>query len=163
MMRILEEVGRLLARATFKRKKGDSDEAALETVVFGLQRLFGLDADQVFLLTPDQHFAMLSVEETPEFARDKILLYAALCTEAGHIYRRQGNQALARATLTNALRFVLKARAGFPLEGLPELAPKVDDLLALLAEEPLDPVTSKLLNEATDHGAYLPRQNEIPR
>jgi len=163
MMRILEEVGRLLARVTFKRKKGDSDAAALETVVFGLQRLFGLDADQIFLLTPDQHFAMLSVDETPEIARDKILLYAALCSEAGHVYRRQGNQALARATLTNALRFALKARAGFPLEGVPEFAPNVDDLLALLVDEPLDPVTAKLLNEPGSRDASPPRQNEIPR
>jgi hypothetical protein len=147
VVRILEEVGRLLARVTFKRRKGDSDDDALETVVFGLQRLFGLDADQIFLLTPEQHFEMLAGDERPEFARDKLLLYAALSAEAGHIYVRHGNRAMARATFTNALRFTLKARAKFSAEGLPGFAPNVDELLAALADEPLDAATAQLLAE----------------
>lgn len=146
-MRIIEEVGRLLARVTAKRKPGDSDETALETVVFGLQRLFGFEADQIFLLTPEQHYEMLSVDETPEIARDKILLYAALSAEAGYIYQRQGKRAMARAVLTSALRFTLKARTDFPIEGLPDYAPKVDKLLAALADEPLDEVTAKLVGQ----------------
>ena len=152
MMRILEEVARLLARVTFKRKKGDSDDAALETVVFGLQRLFALDADQIFLLTPDQHYEMLADDETPEIARDKVLLYAALNAEAGHIYLRQGNQAMARATFTNALRFTLRAEADFTADGSPDYAPDVNDLLAALANEPLDATTAKLVDERKDRG-----------
>lgn len=147
LLRLLEEIGRLLARVSAKRRNGDSDDAALETVVFGLQRLFTLDADQIFLLQPEQHFTLLADEEEPEFARDKILLYAALSAEAGHIYTRQGNRALARATFTNALRFTLKARANYSLEGLPDYAPKVDDLLAALSGEPLDAETARLVSE----------------
>lgn len=147
MMRLLEEIGRLLARVSAKRRKGDSDDAALETVVFGLQRLFNLDADQIFLLQPEQHFALLADEEDPGFARDKILLYAALSAEAGHIYKRLGNPALARATFINALRFTLKARAKYSSEGLPGYAPKVDDLLAALSGEPLDAETARLLRD----------------
>jgi hypothetical protein len=146
MMRILEEVGRLLARIAFKRRKGDSDDASLETVVFGLQRLFNLDADQIFLLTPEQHFGML-VDDEPEFARDKVLLYAALSAEAGRIYARMGNTAMARATFMNALRFTLRARARFSTEGLPDFAPNVNELLTALAGEPLDAVTAKLVSE----------------
>jgi hypothetical protein len=148
IMRILEEVGRILARISFKRKNGDSDEAGLETIVFGLQRLFALDADQIFLLTPDQHYDMLAVDESPEIARDKILLYAALNAEAGHIYTRQGNRAMARATFTNALRFSLKARANFPRDGWPEYAPDVNQLLEVLAGEPLDADTAQLVTQA---------------
>ena len=147
MVRILEEVGRLLARVTFRRQRGDSDDSALETVVFGLQRLFGLEADQIFLLTPEQHYEMLAADETPEFARDKILLYAALNVEAGHAYTRQGNRKMARATFTYALRFTLQARRDFSLEGLPPYTPDVDALLRSLADEPLDPVTAKLVSE----------------
>ena len=51
ILRVIDEVGRLLARITFKRKAG-ADQEALETVVVGFQRLFNLDADQIFLLTP---------------------------------------------------------------------------------------------------------------
>jgi hypothetical protein len=149
-MRILEEVGRLLARATFKRKKGDSDASALETVVFGLQRLFSLDADQIFLLTPAQHYEMLADDEIPEIARDKVLLYAALNAEAGRIYAHQGNSAMARATFMNALRFTLKANANFPAEGRPDYAPDVSELLGQLANDSLDDELVRLIQASKD-------------
>lgn len=147
MMRILEEVSRLLARVSFKRRKGDTDDAALETVVFGFQRLFNLDSDQIFLLTPSQHYDLLADADTPEFARDRVLMYAALSAEAGYVYARQDNHAMARATFTNALQFTLKALASYPSGGLPAFAPKVDELVAALADEPLDATTAKLLRE----------------
>lgn len=147
IMRLLEEIGRLLARVSAKRRNGDSDEAALETVVFGLQRLFNLDADQIFLLKPEQHFDLLADEEEPGFARDKILLYAALSAEAGHVYARQGKPTLARATWINALRFTLKARAKYSAEGLPDYAPNVPDILAVLGDAPLDAETAALLRD----------------
>jgi len=145
IMRIIEEVGRILARISSKRRKGDTDETALENVVFGLQRLFNLDADQIFLLTPEQHFEMLIDDEEPEFARDKVLLYAALCAEAGHVYARMGSREKARATFMTALRFTLKARAKFSAEGLPDYAPNPSELLAALADAPLDPETAELV------------------
>ena len=147
MMRIFEEVSRLLARISFKRRKGDTDDAALETIVFGFQRLFNMEPDQLFLLTPDQHYDWLTDADTPDFARDRVLMYAALNAEAGHIYVRQGNTTMARATFLNALRFTLKARINYSCEGLPEFAPHIDDLLAALASEPLDSTTAKLLDE----------------
>jgi hypothetical protein len=145
LVRIIEEVGRLLALAVFKRKAG-ADQQALETVVQGFTRLFQLEADQVFLLTPTQHYQMLVDDaESPEFARDKILLYAALSAEAGTIYAKQGNTAMARATRLNALRFALKARANYATDALPQYAPNVDELLKALADEPLDPETAALV------------------
>jgi len=149
IMRILDEVGRLLARVSMKRKKGDTDDTALETVVFGMQRLFNLEADQIFRLTPDQHFAMLADDETPEISRDKVLMYAALSAEAGHVYARQGNALMARATFTNALRFTLKARLRFTAEGWPAFAPEVSALVKALENEPLDPETAKLVEDYT--------------
>src|SRR3954469_8052618 len=107
IVRIIEEVGRLLAMSVFKRKAG-ADQEALETVVYGFTRLFQLDADQIFLLTPTQHYRLLTEDaETPEFARDKVLLYAALSAEAGALYAKMGNAAMARTTRLNALRFTL--------------------------------------------------------
>jgi hypothetical protein len=145
ILRIIDEVSRILGVIIFKRRAG-ADQEALETVITGFQRLFNLDTDQIFLLTPDQHFEMLiEDDETPEFARDKVLLYAALSAEAGAIYAKQGNRAMARATRINALRFSLKARALFPTEGLPPYAPDVTQLLELLADEPLDSVTADLV------------------
>ncbi len=150
MMRIVEEVGRLLARLSYKRRKGgDTDDNTLESVIFGLQRLFDLQPDQIFLLTPTQHFDMLVLDEPPEMARDKVLLYAALYTEAGHAYTKMGARDKAAVTFSTALRFVLKARAQFPATGWPDYAPSIPDLLDALADTPLDPETTQLLNATT--------------
>ena len=149
ILRIIDEVGRLLARVVLKRK-GGADQEALETVVAGFQRLFSLDGDQIFLLTPEHHYGLLTSDPaaTPEDARDKVLLYAALSAEAGAIYAKQGNVALARATRLNALRFALRARAEFPQEGLPAYAPDVAALLSALGSEPLDEDTAELVRKA---------------
>ena len=149
ILRVIDEVGRLLARVTFKRKAG-ADQEALETVVVGFQRLFNLDSDQIFLLTPEKHFEMIITEPdaTPEDIRDKLLLYAALSAEAGAIYAKSGNRALARTTRLNALRFSLRARTRFPMEGAPAFAPDVSVLLEQLADEPLDDMTAQLVRES---------------
>ncbi len=144
LLRIIEEVSRLLARIAFKRRDGD-DRQALETVILGFERLFSLEADQIFMLTPDQHFAMLTDDDSPEFSRDKVLLYAALSAEAGAAYAKLGNPAMSRATNINALRFTLRARAMFSAEGLPDYTPKVPGLLEALKAAPLDAETSALL------------------
>jgi len=150
MMRVIEEVGRILARLSFKRRKGgDTDDNALESVIFGLQRLFDLPPDQIFRLTPAQHYDLLVRDEPPEFARDKVLLYAALYTEAGHAYMRMKSREKAAITFGTALQFVLKARTQFPVDGWPEYAPSVTDLLDALGDAPLDPETTALLNAAT--------------
>lgn len=147
LLRIIEEVGRLLSRVVAKRREGDARDA-LETVVFGFERLLGLPADQVFRLTPDQHFARLSENaENPEDARDAILMYAALSAEAGRLYLKMDNRPMARATTLNALRFTLRARTQFPTEGLPDYTPNVRELLVALGDEPLDPETAAMVRE----------------
>jgi len=144
LLRIIDEVSRLLARVVFKRRAG-ADQEALQTVVLGFERLFTLPAHELFQLTPDQHFAMLSDAESPEFARDRILLYAALSAEAGAIYAKLGQRVMARATRLSSLRFALKARANYSAEGLPDYAPDVHALLNALADEPLDAETAALV------------------
>ncbi len=147
ILRLIDEVGRLLARALFKRRVGAHAEA-LEAVVESCERLFSLEADKLFQFTPEQHFAMLADGESPEIGRDKILLYAALNAEAGHIYRALGKPALARASTLNALRFTLRARLEFPAANLPSFAPDPADLQAALAGEPLDAATAELIAAA---------------
>ena len=149
ILRVIDEVGRLLSRVIYKRKEG-ADQEALETVVVGFQRLFNLDSDQIFLLTPEKHYEMIVTDPdaTPEDIRDKLLLYAALSAEAGSIYAKSGNRALARVTRLNALRFSLRARTQFPMDGSPPFAPDVPALIAALADEPLDEATAALIRDA---------------
>lgn len=144
ILRIIDEVARMLARVIFKRRSGTGEEA-LELVVEACERLFSLERDQLFQFTPRQHFAMLTENEPPQIARDKVLLYAGLNAEAGRVYEQQGNAPLARATRMNALRFALRARECASDAPLPEFAPKVEELLAALGPEPLDPDVIALL------------------
>src|SRR5688572_3137996 len=147
ILRIIDEVSRLLARVIFKRRSGGQEEA-LQTVVQACERLFAMESDKLFQFTPEQHFVMLTQDEPPEIGRDKVLLYAALNTEAGHIYTKAGNRAMARASFLNALRFSLRARTEFPQENFPAFAPSLAVLRETLADAPLDPATAELLKSA---------------
>lgn len=144
ILRIIDEVSRLVARVVFKRRSGEQEEA-LQTVVQACERLFAMEADKLFQFTPEQHFLMLTEGEPPEIGRDKILLYAALNTEAGHIYTKTGNPTMARASFMNALRLTLRARTEFPPENLPPYAPNLNLLREALADAPLDPATAALI------------------
>jgi hypothetical protein len=145
ILRIIDEVSRIIARIVFKRRTG-ADQEALETVVQGFQRLFNLQADQLFQMTPDHHFVMLTLDEPPDIARDKVLLYAALSAEAGRIYTKLGNQTMARTTFANALKFALKARTFVTDAPSPDFAPNVDELADLLGRDTLDEELSRMLN-----------------
>jgi hypothetical protein len=144
ILRIIDEVSRLLARIIFKRRSGENEDA-LQAIVQACERLFAMEADKLFQFTPDQHFVMLTEGEAPEIGRDKVLLYAALNTEAGHIYTKLGNLAMARASFINALRFSVRAGSEFPQENLPAYAPSLTVLREALADAPLDPATAALL------------------
>jgi hypothetical protein len=147
ILRLIDEVSRLLARVIFKRRAGEPEEA-LQTVVQACERLFSMESERLFQFTPEQHFVMLTQDEPPEIARDKVLLYAALNMEAGHIYTRNGNRAMARGSFLNALRLSLRARSEFPAENLPAFAPSLAVLRDSLADAPLDPETAALLKSA---------------
>ncbi len=147
LLRLIEEVSQFLARAVFHRKAGREQEA-LEAIVQSCERLFALEAAQLFQFTPEQHFLMLTEGEEPDNARARVLLYAALNLEAGRNYMALKRRELARISFLNALRFTLRARLSFPTDTPPAYAPHVDELLELLKEEPLDPETLGLLSSA---------------
>jgi hypothetical protein len=144
LLRMIDEVGRLLARVIFQRKNRREQEA-LQSVVQGCERLFSLEASQLFQFTPDQHFLMLAQGENATDARDKVLLYAALNAEAGRVYQALNNPTMARSSFVNSLRFALRARKEFPTEDLPGYAPEISELLEVLKDQPLDPGTAEML------------------
>lgn len=151
LLRLIEQVGMLLSRAVGQRKQNTPQEA-LQSVMAACERLFGMEAVQLFQFTPDQHVPMLADGETDESARDKILMYAALTAEAGRCYLTLSQPDLARGSFLTALRLTLKARTRFPSDALPEYAPRVPDLLAQLGEAPLDPNTAELLADFRSAG-----------
>ncbi|MEO6874075.1 MAG: hypothetical protein ABI222_04565 [Opitutaceae bacterium] len=147
LLRIIDEVGVLLRRVLQQRTAGRPDEGLL-SVVAACERLFQLEATQLFQFTPYQHVAMLAEGEPPEGARDKILLYAALNQEAGRCYRALGNAKLSQQSFLNALRLTLKARQTYPLPGEPDYTPHPAELLTALGNTTFDADTSALLAAA---------------
>ena len=70
LLRIIEEVSLALARVTTLRASRRELDA-LQSVVGACERLFGLEADKLFQLTPAQHFGMLTENEPSELARER--------------------------------------------------------------------------------------------
>jgi len=147
ILRLVDEVTRLLERLILQRRGGRSEEA-LESLMLAFERLFARDASQVFQLTPEEHYLLLAEAEPEEVARDKRLLYAALNTEAAGIYADLGRSELAQACRLNAIRFTLRASKGVPAAELPAYTPDVGKLLVESPDLNLDPETAELAREA---------------
>lgn len=144
ILRIIDEVGLLLARVVFQRGQGRAEDA-LQSVVMACERLFGQEAHWLFQFTPDQHFVMLTQGEAPADARDKLLLYATLNREAAACYLALGNMAVAQASHMNALRFTLRAHYTYGAEGNPGCTPVVPELLDALKGVEFDDDLQELL------------------
>ncbi len=112
------------------------------------ERLFGMEAVQIFQFTPDQHIEMLAEGETEEGAQHKILMYAALNEEAGRCYVTLEQPQLAKQSFLNALRLSLRAQLQYPAAELPDFAPHPGRLLEELKDTPLDAETFALLGRA---------------
>jgi hypothetical protein len=147
ILRLIDEVGELFFLAVFQRGQSHPQDA-MQSAVLACERLFGLEADKLFQLTPGQQFAMLTEHEAPEVSRQKVLLFAALNAEAGKSYTTLGNRPMARSCFINALHFTLKAQAAFPADNPPAYAPRVPELLDALKDAPLDAETAALLQAA---------------
>jgi hypothetical protein len=161
LLRIIDEVGRLLAQLVSQRGRGRNEDA-LQSLALGFERLFGRDAHEVFQFTPEQQYHLLAEGEPSDAARDKRLLYAALSAEAARIYADLGRAELARASRLNALRFTLRARREFPGDNLPAFAPDPAVLLAELGPGPLDPETAELLRPSAPPPGSAPTRAQSP-
>lgn len=148
LLRLIEEISRALARVTTLRTAGRELDA-LQSVVSACERLFDLEADKLFQLSPSHHFGLLTENELSDQARDKVLLYAALNREAGLAYEALANPGMARASFTNALRFTLLARIAYGTEGEPAFTPTVPELLDRLKGDPLDADIEELIRTPT--------------
>ncbi len=146
LLRIIDEVGRMLARVVFKRSSGAYEEA-LEIVVQGMERLFSLERHQLFQLTPDQQRLRLALDEPPDVARDKLLVYASLSLEAGIVYAQLANNRMAQASYWNALSFALAADEYAVTSPPPAYAPHIDHLVSLIGYENLDAGTRRRVDD----------------
>ncbi|ACB76082.1 hypothetical protein [Opitutus terrae] len=147
ILRLIEQVGLLLRRVIEQRER-NSPQEALQSVMAACERLFGMEAVQLFQFTPDQHFLMLTEAGSPEEARDKVLMYAALTAEAGRCYQQLNQPKLAQQAFLSALRLALKAHLQLPADDWPTYAPSITELLNALGDLILDDDTAALLAAA---------------
>lgn len=147
ILRLIEQVGQLLSRV-IRQRKANTPQEALQSVMAACERLFGLEAVQIFQFTPDQHFLMLTDGEDAEAAREKVLMYAALNREAGLCYTSLSQPKLAQHAFVNALRLTLKARTEITAATWPEFAPSEAEILTHLDHGALDDDTASLLATA---------------
>src|SRR5688572_9631281 len=95
ILRLIEQLGEFLGRIVQQRERHAPQEA-LQSIMAACERLFGLEAVRIFQFTPEQHIAMLTDNEPPENAHDKVLMYAALNLEAGRAYTTLNQPQLAQ-------------------------------------------------------------------
>jgi hypothetical protein len=145
ILRLIEQAMQVIARIAFQREMGQPG-LAVQSVIDGIEKLFGLSVSELGSLDTDQLYAQLTQEEQPENARDKCIVFAALNNQAGMAYEEKDLPALAQPAFHLALVFTLRALTGFAGSGLPEFTPKVGDLLYRLEGFELPRTTLDLLD-----------------
>jgi len=144
ILRLIEQAAQLLAQIAHQREMGQPG-LAVQTVIDGVERLFGLTVAELGSLDEERLFDQLTQRESRENARDKCVIFAALNYQAGLAYEDRDLPALAQPAFHLALVFTLRARTCFPGQGAPEFTPRVDDLLYRLDGFELPATTRALL------------------
>ena len=144
LLRLLEQAAQLLRQITLQRGAGAPD-SAIQSVIDGTERLFGLKVTELWSLDSEELYSQLTREENPRDARDKCLVFAALAYQAGLAYADKDLPALSQPAFHLALVFTLLALARFPGADLPQFTPSVDDLLSRLDGFALPESTAELL------------------
>jgi hypothetical protein len=128
LLRLIEEAAQVIAQIAHLRDEGQPEQA-VSAVIDGLEKLFGLTVSELGSLDTDQLYAQLTLEENPENARDKCLIFAALNYQAGLSYADKDLPALSQPAFHLALVFTLRALTGFPGGSRPAITPDIDVLL----------------------------------
>lgn len=153
LIRMIEQLRQFVTEALRRREKGQLD-LALVMLMQAQEKLFARPTAEFIGLPLDEQLRLLTLDEPPDTAREKTLLYAALLKEASKVYRARDQRDLATSALQLALQVTLLAAVSSPAHREPlraeaaallsELAPDVspDELHApvreLIAELGLD-------------------------
>jgi hypothetical protein len=106
LLRLIEELGQLMTEIVKLRKHGSLD-TALQTLLQAQERLFARPSQEFMTRPVEEQLHLLVVGETAADAREKCLMYAALLTEAGHIYAAREQTAVASGAYQFALHVLL--------------------------------------------------------
>jgi hypothetical protein len=144
ILRLIEQAVQVILQITLQREMGQPS-LAVQSVIDGIEKLFGLSVSELGSLDTEQLYAQLTRDEQPENAREKCLIFAALNNQAGLAYEERDLPALAQPAFHLALVFTLRALTGFPGAEPPAFAPAVPELLYRLEGFDLPESTRALL------------------
>jgi len=106
LLRLIEELGRLIATIVRLRDQGSHD-AALHALLQAQERLFARPAQEFMSLPIEGQLRLLVLGESAANAREKCLVYSTLLTEAGHTYAARKQAGMASGAYLLALHVLL--------------------------------------------------------
>jgi len=145
LLRLLEDLGKLVLEATRFREAGRHD-AALLTILQAQERLFARPAREFMARSVEQQLHLLAVGESDVNAADKCLAYANLLIEAGVTYQARGQAQPALGACQIALQIIELAGRRFPDMDSAGPRARATTLLAAAPENDLKAQVVALLN-----------------
>jgi hypothetical protein len=154
LVRLIEELGRLVAEIVKLRDQG-SHEAALHTLLQAQERLFMRPAREFMTRSLDEQMHLLVVGESHAGAREKCLFYSTLLTEAGHTYTAREQAVVACGAYQAALHVLLLTVLRYPAPQAAADNARVTALLARLPGNQLPTELEELLKQAGEKSPPL--------
>lgn len=126
-------------------KKDERWDEAVEALELEFKKLVGTDEAGVLRLSEMELLALLMRGEPTQVVQHKSLMLATLLSEAGSVAEARGRMVERRQYYLKALHLMLDTFGRGELFEAPEFAPKVDLLVNMLGDEPLDAATQAML------------------
>jgi hypothetical protein len=146
LLRLIEELGQMVAQIVNLRLRGGYD-SALHTILQAQEKLFARRSQEFMNRSVEEQLHLLVIGESAANAREKCVIYAALLTEAGHTYRAREQTALASGAYQFALHVLLLTALRFPAPAAAEDRTRIAALLDLLPGDPLAAEVQGLLGQ----------------
>jgi hypothetical protein len=158
LIRMASQFAEVMARV-LGLARSEEYEPALAAIGQSFEGLFGLSEDLVRRLPARELIAMLRLDATTPAWRERCALMAALLEEQGGLEAARGRHDESRACCLKALNIVIEIADG---QDLPEQAPRIDDLIAALAERGLPAETrAGLVRHHEQAGAYARAEDAL--
>ncbi|MEZ4591982.1 MAG: DUF6483 family protein [Chloroflexota bacterium] len=125
MVEVMQRLGGLVDERRY--------QAAMTVIDESLEELFGLNGTLVTRLFGREPLSQLTFGEEADLSQAKLIAAAALLQEAGDIQAEQGAEEASFTAYASALELLLTALLSHDGEALPEYAPDVEELTAVLA------------------------------
>ncbi len=125
MVEVIQQISGLAAEKRY--------DAALTVIDESLESLFGLNGLLITRLFGREPLTQIAFGEAADMRQAKLIAAAALLQEAGEIQAEQGAESESFQSLASALELLLAALLDHDGTPLPEYAPEVEALVAVLA------------------------------